>query len=227
MLSITDSFKPIDKCCADTLAKIEALINSESLLAGIGDYSDKFPVSKKYNIVTSFDRAVYLTESQDMCSEDDTSNDQYFPNILDAIIPRYGEPILDYESATSRRDALNVHFNQDFMDALTKHINSVLEKQNISEFMCKRYIDIEKDRVPAYVFNSIHNTTFTYIETFLVSAYFGGMKEWPVCEYIFECLKDGAFPCGWVGEFPENVAQAYHACRNSLQVLHFGPQEVL
>jgi len=162
-----------------------------------------------------------------MCDEDDTSKDQHFPYILDALIPRYGAPKLDHKSATSRRDALNVHFNNEFMNALTKHINHVLEKQKITKFMCKQYIDIEKHRVEAHVDHSVHNTTFIYISTFLVGAYFGCMNEWPVCKYVFECLKDGAFPCGWVGDFPEDASQAYPSCVNSLQVLHFGPKEAL
>lgn len=225
MLSITNSFKPIDKHCADTLAKIELLVNSETFLAGLGDHSEKFTVSANYNVIDNFERALYLTESQEMWDEDD-SDDLHFPILLHEIIPYYGEPILDYDDSVSRRDTLEVHsINEDFMDALTAHINYVLEKQNVFKSMRKKFFDIEKDRIEAYVNHSIHNTTWTCISQFFVSAYYGGMDKWPVCKYFFECFNEGAFPCGWVGDFPEDLSQPYTL--KNLQVLHFGPQQVL
>ena len=221
---IINTFEAIDDKSADTLKRIQLLLNSDFFLAGLGSRSKELTVPSRYNVINEFERAYYLTVYQDMWDENDDTEDQYFAGILSEIIPYYGGSKLDQKDALARRRNLEKNFTTEFKLELEQYISKVAKERDLCNSMHEYFSETDKDRVELYS-KAVENITFTCIQEFLVSAYFGGIDEWPACKYIFESFQIGAFPCGWVGNFPNNLEQEYNAAERCLQVIHFGTKE--
>ncbi len=218
---ITEIYTPIDKACEKSLIDIQKVIGSDSFLAGLGVHSNEYPVPNGFNAITDYERCIYLLTSQLMWDKPKKRNgDKNFSEVLDDAVDYLGYPAYERDEAKRRK---GYFFSRPKTDARHVYLEEITteacNKNEIVRFLQNNHPDLSQDTVESFVKGNITQSILTCFNIFIRCAYFGGLKKWPLSEYLLKCYSIGGFPTGWVGPLFKDGGQ----CEVCMQTLHFGP----
>jgi len=221
---ITEIYKPIDDECERSLVEIQSVLGSECYLAGLGKVSQDYSIPKGFNVVTDYHRCMYLLTSQSMGDKSSKKRgDKNFADVLDDAIDYLGYPTYERDEASWRMGYFKSLDKFKARDAFVKNImEEAYERNKIHEFLLGNFKNISPKEVESFVKGHITQSTLTFLDILIRSAYFGGLKKWPVCEHLLRCYSIGGFPTGWVGALPTNGGKS----SKCMQLLHFGTAAV-
>ena len=220
-VTITDIYKPIDDSCAESLERIQHVLSSDSYFAGLGNLSTEYPVPKGFNLITDYNRCVYLLTSQLMWDEKDSkTRDQNFADVLGDAVDYLGVPAFERYEAKRRQQSYFYPIDKgEKRRSYIAEINkSALEKNGVAEYLAKGILQAAPTETDSFIV-LLESYTQDIFDRLIRAAYFGGLEKWPVCEHLLECFSIGGFPVGWVGSLPRKKGNS----RKCMQLLHFGP----
>ena len=139
-VTITDIYKPIDDSCAESLERIQHVLSSDSYFAGLGNLSTEYPVPKGFNLITDYNRCVYLLTSQLMWDEKDSkTRDQNFADVLGDAVDYLGVPAFERYEAKRRQQSYFYPIDKgEKRRSYIAEINkSALEKNGVAEYLAK------------------------------------------------------------------------------------------
>jgi len=219
----TDIYTPVDEDCENSLIKIQNVLNSDCFLAGLGKVSHEHPIPAGFNVITEFERCIYLLNSQDMWGmlDDERKGDQNFAEALDDAVDYLGYPTYDDPEANRRmkklKGAENFRQANQYLSDITADAYS---RNGILEFLLSNFQNVTSDVVNEFWEYDINGNIEKCFDLILRAAYFGGLKKWPICDKLLECFAIGGFPTGWVGPLARDGGES----EKCMQVLHFGPE---
>jgi len=220
---ITDIYTPIDENCRQSLEAIQNVIDSKSFLAGLGKNHQNHPIPTGFNVITNFERCLYLRTSQQMWEiPDDERQDQYFADVLDDAVDYTGFVTFERSEVRHRKSFFRAREKRKQLnDFLYETIKSRYEQHDIADFLLSGFPDANKPSIDDFSSFILPQCTDNCFRLFIRSAYFGGFQRWPVCEYLLQCYQVGGFPTGWVGPLPKHGGES----SKCMQLMHFGPKE--
>jgi len=197
------------------------VFGADSFLSGLGENSQEHPIPKVFNAITDFERSIYLLTSQLMWEKPrNKKGDQNFSEVLDNAIDYLGHPTYDRSEAKRRmgyfKSLPQIKARNEFIKEITE--NSIRQHE-IPKFLLSKFKNVSQESVDSYVKGNVTQSTTTCLDLLIRAAYFGGLKKWPVCEYLLRCYSIGGFPTGWIGPLPKN---GRGDCEKCMQIVHFG-----
>ena len=215
---ITEIIEPVDKDCEKSLRDIQKVLGSDIFLAGLGKRSHEFPIPRGFNVLTDYERCMYLLNSQEMWHEPEQEGDKNFAEALDDAVDYLGT--LTYDSAEARRRS--EYFKGEF-EPIREYIRAVIDKayveNGVPEFLLKSFKNATPDTVHHFREYGLGGHIENIFGRLIRAAYFGGLRKWPVSKHLLECFSIGGFPVGWVGPLFKDGGKS----KNCMQLLHFGP----
>jgi len=215
---ITEIFTPVDDECEQSLINIQNVLSSKSYLAGLGKLSQKYPIPSGFNVITEYERCVYLLTSQEMWHMPD--KDKNFMEALDDAVDYLGYPTYEREEAERRmqyfEDTDKSNARRTYVREATKE---ALNRNRVAEFLLNNFKDVTSDTVDGFIEYDLNGYIEDSFGRLIRAAYFGGLKKWPVSEHLVKCYSIGGFPTGWVGPLAKDGGKS----KKCMQILHFGP----
>ncbi len=209
-------FESIDEPSALAIEKAQALVESDALLAGLGQNCADYAVPANFSVIQDLKRSVYLLTSQEMWEDD--SKDQYFADIRTEAVNIYK----DFDKQEQRRRSKCVRGKTgDLTNYLNPIFEGIISKHGIVEYLHEHNSGSYDLQETASVMEQIYVDVLSiFILDIVKAGFFGGLDKWPSAQYYYECLLTGGYPTGWIGEPPESGGIA----ADCVQLLHYGPQ---
>lgn len=217
---INDIYTPIDDASAESLEKVQTLIDSNALLAGLGENCSEYAVPSSFPVITDIERSVYLLTDQKMWElPEEERTEQFYADVANGTVQptqRY-----EYEECKRRRTSY-----KRTMGALWRYLeprfNEIKESHNIVDYLCSVNADsVEPERMKTLIDSVFLDIVSAHIYDLITGAFNGGFETWPVTNHFYECYKTGGITAGWIGPLPKNGGIP----QECMQLLHYGPSQ--
>jgi len=185
--------------------------------------STEYPVPKGFNLITEYNRCVYLLTSQQMWDEKNSkTRDQNFADVLGHAVDYLGIPAFERDEAIRRKQSYfyPIEKGEKRRSYISEINKNALEKNGVAEYLSKNMLHLSSSETNGFI-QLLEAYSGDIFNRLIRAAYFGGLQKWPICEHLVECFSIGGFPVGWVGSLSKTKGNS----RKCMQLLHFGPTE--
>lgn len=220
--SLLDIYSPIDDICGECIEHAQTILDSDIFLAGLGKFSAQTSIPQSINVITDFERADYLMNSQEMWDDPTQaeSGDQFFSGVLQEASVNTISDEYSRDEVKKRRAFLSGNYDA-LHDYVSVKIEEAYEKNDVRNQLAQHFSNANAEGIERHLDNNYHGVIGTCVSNWIKAAYFGGKDAYPLSAYFIDSLALGGVPTGWIGPPPESGGKA----KDCLQLIHFGPKE--
>ncbi|PID61861.1 MAG: hypothetical protein CSB44_05120 [Gammaproteobacteria bacterium] len=144
---------------------------------------------------------MYLMMSQEMWDEDD-AEEKYFVGVVEDSVEMYTG--YSYEECKARMRS-HSEGSCSYIDAIWEWVVKRLSSLNALEcFLSSPENRAGSSDVEYFFSHDLPNEVGSYLHWFALGAQLGGLRSWPIADYLCKCFEWGYVPCGWIGPLPED-----------------------